>query len=339
MTLKDVKEKHVRWIGIPVLGIFLSFLFCEKGYPTIGETLKTVTITLIFWHGTFSVLNFFRNKFPEIENTSRRLAFSAMGIIIYVIIADTLFRKVFDFFFPDLIWEVENLAAHWAKSIFISFLVSMIYEMFYFYTGWNQSKLETQKLKTQQVASQLETLKNQISPHFLFNSLNTLAAIIPEDQNSAVKFTEKLSEVYRYILSYKDKELVPLETELDFIESYLYLLKMRYPENLFVEYKIEEKDKKMFVAPLTLQMLVENAIKHNVISKSKPLTIEIYTDSQKNIVVKNQLQKKVIGYNSTRTGLDNIKKRYKYLSHKTIEIIDTNTSFIVSIPLIQLSDH
>ena len=339
MTLKDVKEKHVRWIGIPVLGIFLSFLFCENVYPGIGEILKTTTITLIFWHGTFSIINLYRGKYPEIEKTSRRLLLSALSIIIYLIIADIIFRFVFDYFFPDLSWGVENLAAHWAKNIFISFLVAMIYEMFYFYKGWNQSKLETQKLKTQQVASQLETLKNQISPHFLFNSLNTLAAIIPEDQSSAVKFTEKLSEVYRYILSYKDKELVPLETELGFIDSYLFLLKMRYPENLFIEYKIEEKDKRMFVAPLTLQMLVENAIKHNVISKSKPLTIEIFTDNQKNVVVKNQLQKKVIGYSSTKTGLDNIKKRYKYLSHKTIEIINTNTSFVVSIPLIQLSDH
>lgn len=334
-----IKERYVRWIGIPVLGAFLALLFCDAAYPSLGEIAKTTAFTLIFWQGTFTIISLFRKKFPQIEKTGIRLSYTVLFTVIFLIVADTIVRAIFDYYFPELNWEIESLPMHWLKNIFISFLVAMIYELVYFYSRWNQSRLETQKLKTQQISSQLETLKNQISPHFLFNSLNTLAAIIPEDEKMAVKFTEKLSEVYRYILTYKDKELVLLKTELEFVKSYLFLLRMRYPQNLHVDYRIDEKVLENHVAPLTLQMLVENAIKHNVISKSKPLTIEIYTENKGSIVVKNQLQRKVIDTQSTKTGLENIKKRYQYLSDKTVDIITTGTNFMVAVPLIQLKEE
>jgi sensor histidine kinase YesM len=338
MMLK-IKEKYVRLVGIPVLGAFLALLFCDGPYPSLAEIAKTTSFTLVFWQGTFTIISFLRNKFPQIEQTGKRLTYTVIFTILFLIIADTIIRLFFDHFFPSLNWEIDSLPMHWLKNIFISFLVAMIYELVYFYNRWNQSRLETQKLKTQQISSQLETLKNQISPHFLFNSLNTLAAIIPEDEKMAVKFTEKLSEVYRYILTYKDKELVPLTTELEFVKSYLFLLKMRYPHNLQVDYRIHEHVLQKHVAPLTLQMLVENAIKHNVISKSKPLKIEIYTEDKGSIVVRNKLQRKVISTQSTKTGLENIKKRYQYLSDKTVDIITTSTNFMVAVPLIQLNEE
>ena len=211
----------------------------------------------------------------------------------------------------------------------------MIYELIYFFSRWNLSTIEAEKLKSDQTRAQLDTLKNQISPHFLFNSLNTLVAIIPENQQQAIEFTQKLSEVYRYILEYKEKELVLLETELNFIRSYLFLLKIRYPENLTVDYNINKEHLNKLVAPLSIQMLIKNALKHNIISKSNPLSIEVYTDKGDTITVKNKLQLKTSIENSTKTGLDNIRKRYQFLSNKSIDVRTTRESFIVAIPLLQ----
>tara|TARA_B100000809_G_C15102570_1_gene517498 strand:- start:1084 stop:1734 length:651 start_codon:yes stop_codon:yes gene_type:complete len=211
----------------------------------------------------------------------------------------------------------------------------MIYELIYFFSRWNLSTIEAEKLKSDQTRAQLDTLKNQISPHFLFNSLNTLVAIIPENQQQAIEFTQKLSEVYRYILECKEKELVLLETELNFIRSYLFLLKIRYPENLTVDYNINKEHLNKLVAPLSIQMLIKNALKHNIISKSNPLSIEVYTDKGDTITVKNKLQLKTSIENSTKTGLDNIRKRYQFLSNKSIDVRTTIESFIVAIPLLQ----
>lgn len=335
----QLTERKARWIGIPLLSVFLSFLFCDSAWPSIGEFLKTSTFVIIFWQGVVSIVFAFRKVFPKVKQTAKRIVISIVTTILYIIVADYLMRSFFEYYFPELTWEIESLVLHNMKNISISFMVAMIYELSYFYHRWNQANIEAEKLKTQQTISQLESLKNQISPHFLFNSLNTLAAIIPENQEQAVKFTEKLSNVYRYILQFKDKELVDLETELDFIKSYVFLLEIRYPENLTVNYKIDEAAYDTKIAPLTLQILVENAIKHNVISKLDPLTIEIYTDSDHKIVVSNKLQIKTIAKNSTKMGLENIRKRYHYLTEKSVEIANTGSQFLVSVPLIHFDEE
>lgn len=338
LKLIKLKEKHARLFGIPALGIFLAFVFCEKTVPTIPEILKTIVICLIFWQGVYMIISAYRRRFPKIKQTGKRLLLTSISTASYILVADLIMRWTFDTLFPGLMWEIDSYVIHFLQNLFISVLVAMIYELTYFYGRWNQANLEAERLKTEQIVSQLESLKNQISPHFLFNSLNTLAAIIPEDQDQAVRFTEKLSEVYRYILQYKDKELVSLRTELDFIRSYLFLLQIRYPHNLEISYHIAEKSLGHHIAPLTLQILVENAVKHNVISKSEPLHIEIYTDKNGRVVVENRLNIKTLAMNSTKTGLENIKKRYQYLSERSVEIIQNQQVFQVSVPLIQISE-
>lgn len=330
-----LKKKYERVIGIPVLTVILSFIFCPDKVPSLMMFVKTASFVFVFWQGLFSIIDYYRERFPKINQTKRRIIFSVNIGIAYIVLADLVLRNFYDYFFPELDWYVNSIWLHTLKNIVISFMVAMVYELVYFYSRWNQANLEAERLKTEQTVAQLESLKNQISPHFLFNSLNTLAAIIPEDQNQAVKFTERLSNVYRYILQYKDKELVQLKTELEFIKSYLFLLKIRYPENLHIEYNIREEALKTHIAPLTLQILVENVIKHNVISKSDPLTVEIYTDNNNNVVVKNKLQLKSIAKNSTKMGLENIKKRYQYLTNKSIEVMNNNQQFLVAVPLIQ----
>jgi two-component system LytT family sensor kinase len=331
-----IKEIYIRIVGIPAMGVLLSFVFCPTPPPLPLMIIKSIIFVFVFWQGLFLILSYFRKKYSSIRETNKRLFNTILYSSIYLIASDSVLRLIFDYFLPEYMFSISHILWHWAKNFMISGMVVLIYESFYFYYRWHEANMETEQLKTQQIFTQLEVLKNQISPHFLFNSLNTLVTLISENQQQAIEFTQKLSEVYRHILQHKDKELVRLSTELEFIQSYVYLLKMRFSENLVVRYAIDEVHQSNYVAPLTLQMLVENAIKHNVISKTHPLHIEIYTENGTSLVVKNNLLLKNAQQSSTKTGLENIRKRYYYLSNQSIDIITTPHHFLVSVPLISL---
>ncbi len=177
-------------------------------------------------------------------------------------------------------------------------------------------------------------LRNQVNPHFLFNSLNTLSSLIYENQDTAAEYIRKLSRVYRYVLEQKEKELVKLKTELDFIKAYIYLYELRFTNMLTFEIKISDESKDCFIAPMTLQMLIENAVKHNIVSKKKQLTIKI-SSKDEYLVISNNLQKKQIKEYSSELGLKNIKSRYAFISDKEVIVEETNEHFTVKIPLIK----
>lgn len=216
---------------------------------------------------------------------------------------------------------------------FITTIINLIFISMQIFNNFKKIKYENEILKQENLRSQLEALKNQVNPHFLFNSLNTLISIIDENPEIAKNFTQKLAQVYRYILKAKEKDLVLLSEELQFTEAYEYMLAIRYGENLTFSKNIPEQNLEKEIPPLVLQMLVENAIKHNVISYAKPLQVSIYVDEDENLVVKNNLQPKIINVESAKVGLKNIADRYKLLQHKEIIIEKTNTEFAVKLPL------
>jgi LytS/YehU family sensor histidine kinase len=198
---------------------------------------------------------------------------------------------------------------------------------------------ELTKTKNENLETQLQLLKQQISPHFLFNSLNTLRCIATD--NNTKSYITQLSNVYRYLLTnnkYKDEDLVLLKDELEFTNSYLYILKERFEDALDIDINISQETLYMQIPPLALQVLIENATKHNVVSMDSPLSIYIYNEGEETLVVKNNLQPKLSSEDSLGIGLDNIKKRYQLLSDKEIEIIKTDTDFTVKIPLIKRRD-
>lgn len=188
-------------------------------------------------------------------------------------------------------------------------------------------------LQEENIISQFESLKAQVNPHFLFNSLNVLSSLIFIDQNKAAKFVRQLSKVYRYVLEHKDMDTISIKEELPFIESYIYLLKTRFDQNLKVILDIPKEVKEMKVAPMVIQLLIENAIKHNIVSKAKPLTITLRHEDNC-LIISNNLQLKSSTEVSSRTGLTNIRKRYEYLTNKKVVVIEDNESFVVKIPLI-----
>jgi LytS/YehU family sensor histidine kinase len=188
-------------------------------------------------------------------------------------------------------------------------------------------------LERERIESQYEVLKAQINPHLLFNSFNTLASIVEEDSQLAIEYIEKLSDYYRSIIQFRNQKMISLGEELILIDDFTYLLKRRFGKNLQVIKQIESTDS--YIPPLTLQMLVENAVKHNVISRQKPLTIVIRTEKDDYLVVSNNLQPKKSEEPSTRFGLQNIQTRFELLTKKKVIIEDHGEHFSVSIPLLK----
>ena len=334
------KEVYVRWIGIPIVALIADST--DGGHladePLWYTYLISFCFTAVYWNGATFIIYRFRRIFPEISRTGRRLTFTAFMIILWMIVGGIPIKLMFGLCTLKEAFTVSEYAEFLPFNMIAATVVTLGYEAFYFFDKWKEQFRLNEQLKNQHVKTQYEVLQNQMSPHFLFNSLNTLASIIPEDTAAAVSFTEKLSDVYRYILQTKDRELVRLNEEIAFVKSYLFLLRIRFPDNLTFDFKIDDKFQSLTIPPLTLQMLVENAIKHNVVSKSRPLHIDVYVENGKSVVVKNNLQLKNSLEKSTKTGLENIRKRYDILGRK-IDVITSTSNFMVAVPLIDLLEE
>jgi sensor histidine kinase YesM len=207
-----------------------------------------------------------------------------------------------------------------------------------FLSNWKNAQLKAEKFQKETIKAELTTLKNHLDPHFLFNNLNILSSLITINPDLSQTYLEKFADVYRAILQSSKEELVTLNDELKFIASYLYLLEIRFEDTIQTFIDIESEDQKKFLPPLTLQMLIENAIKHNVISEVRPLKIHLYSQNGF-ISVKNNLQrKKVESRNHSNTGIDNIKKRYAYFTNKEVQVFQNPDNFIIKIPLIEMDN-
>jgi sensor histidine kinase YesM len=197
---------------------------------------------------------------------------------------------------------------------------------------WQASLKREQQLREEKLIFQNETLKNQVNPHFLFNSLNTLSSLVAAQPEVAEEFIHRLSSIYRYILENSSKDRVPLSEELSFIKDYFYLHKIRDDGKILLDIRVDESDKSE-ILPVSLQILVENAIKHNKATRESPLRISIYIEN-KHVIVKNNLQKMALQLKSTQIGLKNLAQRVSLISKKILIIEETNTDFIVKIPLL-----
>lgn len=226
---------------------------------------------------------------------------------------------------------------YWATWWFYLIVVVVIGSVIAWYIYAREKRLKRkQELLREQIRSQFENLKNQINPHFLFNSFSTLIALIETDTDSAVEYVGELSNLFRSILEYKDQDIIRLEEELKIVENYYNLQRKRYGKNLILTLNIKPEFMSLKIPPMTLQMLIENAIKHNIISKDKPLDIEIFCDEKKEMLyVENNLQPMKENVVSTGTGIKNILNRYRLLTDKKIEIAETALSFKVGLPFIR----
>lgn len=228
-------------------------------------------------------------------------------------------------------FEGETLSNYYF-AVGITVIILLLVHGFHFYRRYQENRVKREKIIAGAASAQFESLKNQIDPHFLFNSLNVLSSLIEENPDSAQRFTTSLSKIYRYVLEQKDKELVSIQEELSFAKTYMNLLKMRFENSIFYEVgEISNPDAK--VVPLSLQLLLENTIKHNVVSAQRPLNITIY-EKDGYLAVENGLQKKEVLQDRKGVGLQNIVSRYAILTNRRVHVEQTEKYFRVQLPIL-----
>ncbi len=218
-------------------------------------------------------------------------------------------------------------------SFIISIVVLVIFYSFFYYKFSQEKKVKEQKIIAGAASAQFDALKNQLDPHFLFNSLNVLTSLIEENPEAATRFTTSLSKVYRYVLEQKNKQLVTIEEELKFAQLYMSLLKMRFEESIVFTFPSTLSNPEAKVVPLSLQLLLENAVKHNQVTPSKKLHITI-TEDNGNLLITNNYQPKQVVRESSGVGLKNIRQRYGLLTNRPVSIKQDNKQFSISIPLL-----
>ncbi|MCG8310413.1 MAG: histidine kinase [Cytophagales bacterium] len=228
----------------------------------------------------------------------------------------------------------EHIVKGIVISIFLNLFLTTFYEGIRLFNNWKHSLIEAERLEKENIASKFEALKNQVNPHFLFNSLNTLSSLIYSDTAKAELFIDEFASIYRYVLDNRDRLLVSLKEEIDFINSFVYLLKIRFGEGLKFNLRIDGEKLKHCLPTLSLQLLVENALKHNVVTKDKPLEVSISTEEDC-VLVKNNLQYREKDSLNTGIGLENLKERYKLLSKLKPSFEIENDYYIAKLPLIQ----
>jgi len=344
--LKNKKRKAYLNVIMWILFIFTSstivafFFQGSRLFSSILYYLKFTSLGwglgLAFWLGHSLIGYYTEKKLDWTKNLKKANVISLSLYITYGIIVSLTLTYMFGFFVLENTGKVLHIDAL-LKALMIMFLDLMfiaIYYSTYLTKYWKKAIENNEELKRENLIAKYEALKNQVNPHFLFNSLNTLCGVVEQKPELATDFIKKLSDIYRYVLEQSDKELISIHDEMKFVEDYIFLSKMRFGDSLIFNSGLPINSK-IHIVPLGLQMLVENAIKHNIISDEMPLKIEIGIEDGF-VVLKNNIQTKTtIVFNKKPQGLDNLKKRYEYLSNLSIEIIESDNEFIVKLPIIE----
>jgi sensor histidine kinase YesM len=316
-----------------------QFMTGNRHVESLGSILGEIFVTSLVTFCLF-MLNYYVLK-PI--NSSKRLNFKNIIFAIFVtLLAVTLLSDAL-FAFKNFI----NSSAHSGnfnvlytfRDLFIAIVVLCCVVIIRNIYEKQAIKLENERLMRENLQSQYESLKNQVSPHFLFNSLTALKTLIKEDTNNALIYLNDLSQVLRYTLQSNTNQTVTLMEETESAKSYFFLVKMRFNTNLHIEFNIDEKYNQYRLPPLAIQTLIENAVKHNEISKRNPLAINIYTTDRESLVVTNTIREKLSNEPGTGIGLSNLSKQYKLLSGKDIRITKLNNDFRVEIPLLKPTEN
>lgn len=326
-----------------VLSFFLVTILLPGSYNDLRTFglgfFWTFSICITQWTGIQLIHSYINRKISWIETPVKKTLIQVVALLTYSISAFILVQL-----FNSYLWNGTLPSQSWNSiiqalplTLLISFVISLLFTAVGFFFAWKKSLLEAEKFKLEMMAYKYESLRNQINPHFLFNSLNVLSDLVYDDQDMAVRFIRQLSDLFRYVLDSRDKEVVPLKDELAFIRSFAFLLKTRYEDKLMIDLDLTAHPDE-FIVPVTLQLLVENAVKHNEASEAFPLRISIRKRLDY-LEVENSLRLKNAGEDSKKTGLKNIIQQFSFFSDRPIEIIPSDDSFLVRVPILRLLNH
>ncbi len=338
-TIKEVLKSISIGIIIFLVIILINFIYGAK--IEFNRQLGVMFLYTMLYSVVLGYVN--RSVFVYLDRKYAGERFSLKRMILGFILAfvATIFTIFLLRIFSDVVIEGNTFKQYWANEklanyVFataMSFIVLLCFYIFYIYKEYNESRVKEQKIIANTASAQFESLKNQIDPHFLFNSLNVLSSLIEENPDNAQRFTTSLSKIYRYVLEQKDKELVSVTEELAFAKTYMNLLKMRFENSITYEIPTDFDNPEAKVVPLSLQLLLENTIKHNVVSEQKPLHIKIYIQNNY-LIVENNLQKKEVLQDRRGVGLQNIVNRYGLISERKLLIEENENYFKVKIPIL-----
>ncbi len=344
MSLTHWPVKKLRSILILLAILVVSGLFFLIGTSAepafyLAALSWILGVTLLLWLGNRYISIWLNAYYPWADYDQRRffaqIFLSTVYSLVCVNLTYYLIKSQFLGFPPD---QEQMLLLNMYGLLLIIPVISIHFGVF-FMMRWKKNFTYSQELQSKNLKSQFESLKNHLDPHFLFNNLNILSSLIDKDPATAQEFLEHFSDVYRYVLRTKNEELVSLETELEFIDSYLFMLKIRFMQQLQIHIRVSSDFRKYFIPPLSVQTLIENAMKHNKATDAEPLIIEIFTEARGYLVVQNNFHpKKSEGY-SAQTGLNNLAKRYEYVANAGPEIIKSTTHFVVKLPLILFEEN
>jgi hypothetical protein len=323
-----------------VAGLLSAISFGLMGQvPDLAQGLRHFSymalLTFALWVGNKLIAE--RVPISWVEQPLRRLWVSLLLTVAYTVTVAAAVHAVFNW----VVWGTSPLRAirnmdpsFFLSVLVITFLISLFLHGRAFLFHWKNAIVEAERLKQAHLSARFENLKSQVNPHFLFNSLNVLSSLVYKDADLSAQFIQKLAETYRYVLDTREREVVPLATEFEALEAYVFLMQIRFGENLRVEIAAPTHPR-AFIPPLTLQMLVENAVKHNIASRRQPLHIRIAARGDGYIVVVNNLQcKSGQASESGGLGLANIQERYRYLSSQPVQIVQGEDEFSVAVPII-----
>jgi LytS/YehU family sensor histidine kinase len=280
-------------------------------------------------------MHWLRIKFPLLKQTTVRLTLLAVAHIAMTFLTFvSLFYSYDALHFLGYILNPEKLKNCLYLAIALTMVATTMWEAVYTFNQWKDSVAEKEKLEQLTIQSEFDTLKSQVNPHFLFNCFNTLSSLINEDSKRAEIFLNELSKVYRYLLRNNENGLSTLKAEIQFIHSYYQLLQTRHGDALQMTIEVDKKYEHYLLPSLSLQLLIENVVKHNQLSKNHPLLIDVFTTAGKKLIVSNNLQTRVIKSPSNRVGLENIKSKYLLLGQNGFQVLEDGKTFSVVLPLI-----
>ncbi len=269
------------------------------------------------------------------KETIKLIFFQVSTLTIYVLLVE-LGEFITVRYLLDISLTISEKLAMVIVSLIITFMISSIYASVAFFIQWKENLLRAQALEKANLEAKYDTLRNQVNPHFLFNSLNTLMVLV-HDNPVATRYVESMSEIMRYMLQSRDKETVLLGDELNMAKEYIFIQQNRFGDKLEVEFEVSEQYYHFAIPPLALQMLLENALKHNVCSTENPLIVKVYILDNQYVVIENSVRPKKDKEPSTGVGLENIRNRYIYLTGKDISVKQGKGKFEVILPLFEKS--
>ena len=335
-----LNDKWLRIIGIPVVGTIMHVVF--DGWPRAYDGLFWehylfgLFITLTLWEGNRANILLLRRLLPRYEQTTRRLVLQTLGSIGFTLVASVFLNELHRLLLGGPLCAKGEFFSMFLLKLVPTFMVTSVYESSYFFGEWKRNLQRSEALARAGIQGELEALQRQLDPHFLFNSLNTLAAIIEPENEAAQQFVEQLADVYRYVLLSRDRATVPLAEELKFVDAYVALNKVRFRDDLLVEQRIAPGACQRAVAPLSVQMLIENALKHNAVSPQSPLCVTLRAEggAAGYVSVANNIQLKTSLAKPTQVGLLNIVERYRLLTPTPVEVRREAGQFTVRLPLL-----